>query len=102
MNPVLPVGETAPPQIWQSNRTELVRFVAGRVNDATLADDIVHDVLLRALSQIGTLENPAKLRAWLFRITRHAIIDHYRARRPSWRAAWRPCSAPFPRPTAKR
>jgi RNA polymerase sigma-70 factor (ECF subfamily) len=79
----LPLGEATPPQIWQSYRAELVRFVAGRVNDATIADDIVHDVLLKAFSQLGTLENRAQLRAWLFRITRNAIVDHYRARRPT-------------------
>lgn len=70
-------------QLWQGYRAELVRFVTRRVNDATLADDIVHDVLVKALSQLGTLDNLAKLRAWLFRITRNAIVDHYRARRPT-------------------
>jgi RNA polymerase sigma-70 factor (ECF subfamily) len=81
---MLPTDEAAPrEEIWQSYRAELVRFVAGRVNDATLADDIVHDVFLKALSQIESLQNAGKLRAWLFRITRNAIADYYRARRPT-------------------
>jgi RNA polymerase sigma-70 factor (ECF subfamily) len=77
------LDEAAPPEVWQSYRAELVRFVARRVNDATLADDIVHDVFVKALSQIGKLEDSARLRAWLFGITRNAIADHYRARRPT-------------------
>ena len=83
--PVRPVQQPAEPaaQAWQSYRAELVRFVLARVRDPAAADDIVHDTLLKALAQIGTLEDPAKLRAWLYRITRNAIVDHYRARRPA-------------------
>lgn len=80
---VLPLGEVPPSQLWQGYRAELVRFVNRRVNDPTAADDIVHDVLVKALSQLATLDDRAKLRAWLFRITRNAIVDHYRARRPT-------------------
>ncbi len=68
---------------WQRYRGELVRFVGSRMGDAAAADDIVHDVLLKALARIDTLEDPARLRGWLYRITRNAIVDHYRARRPA-------------------
>ena len=71
------------PQTWESYRAELVRFVGSRVSDGAAADDIVHDVLLKALSQIDTLEDPGRLRGWLYRITRNAVVDHYRHRRPS-------------------
>ncbi len=82
VSPMPPLAATAT-QTWQSYRAELVRFVLARVSDAAAADDIVHDVLLKALSHLETLEDPARLRAWLYRITRNAIVDHYRARRPS-------------------
>jgi len=68
---------------WEPLRAELVRFVASRVGDASAADDIVHDVLLRALDQLAGPEPPAHLRAWLYRVTRNAIVDYYRARRPT-------------------
>ena len=83
VSPMPSLAAASPEQTWQSHRAELFRFVLGRVRDEALADDIVHDVLLKALSQIDTLEDPARLRAWLYRITRNAIVDHYRARRPS-------------------
>ena len=71
------------PPAWESLRTELVRFVRSRVGDGAAADDIVHDVLLRALRELEGPEPPAHLRSWLYRVTRNAIVDHYRARRPS-------------------
>ena len=71
------------PPTWESLRKELVRFVRSRVGDGAAADDIVHDVLLRALRELDGPEPPAHLRSWLYRVTRNAIVDHYRARRPS-------------------
>lgn len=75
-----PDADLAPPA-WQDLRTELVRFVRARVADEAAADDIVHDVLLRALRELEGPEPPVHLRGWLYRVTRNAIVDHYRARR---------------------
>jgi len=72
----------AAPPAWQSLRAELVRFVRSRVADEAASDDIVHDVLLRALGELEGPRPPLHLRAWLYRVTRHAIVDHYRRRRP--------------------
>ena len=68
---------------WQAHRAELVRFVEARVRDRATAEDIVQDVLLRAYGRADTLREPGSLQAWLYRITRNAIVDHYRARRPA-------------------
>ena len=68
---------------WQVYRAALVRFVRSRVNDAETAEDIVHDVLVKAYARRDTLRSEEKLDAWLFQMTRNAIVDHYRARRPS-------------------
>ena len=72
-----------PAQAWAAHREQLVRFVASRVRDASTAEDIVHDVLLRGYQRADTLRDPESLQAWLYRITRNAIVDHYRARRPA-------------------
>ena len=68
---------------WQDYRGALVKFVRTRVNDATAAEDIVHDVLVRAYERRETLRDEAKTGAWLFQMTRNAIVDHYRSRRPA-------------------
>lgn len=67
---------------WERLRAELVRFVGARVRDAAVADDIVHDVLVRAIDHLAGPSPPVHLEAWLYRVTRNAIVDHYRARRP--------------------
>jgi RNA polymerase sigma-70 factor (ECF subfamily) len=69
--------------IWQAYRAELFRFVYRRVRDEMLAEDIVHDVFIKAHAHGQDLKDPGKLRPWLYRITRNALVDHHRARRPT-------------------
>jgi RNA polymerase sigma-70 factor (ECF subfamily) len=67
--------------IWHMYRVSLHRFIQQRVGEASVADDILQEVFLRALTRIETLHDPQKLRSWLYQITRHAIIDYYRTQR---------------------
>lgn len=69
--------------LWQTYRAQLFRFVLRRVEDHDTAEDIVHDVLLRAYDRRDTLRDGGKFEPWLYQVTRNAIIDHYRRRRPS-------------------
>jgi RNA polymerase sigma-70 factor (ECF subfamily) len=69
--------------LWRDYRERLVRFITRRVEDPATAEDIAHDVLVRAYQKRDTLRGGAKFEPWLYQITRNAIIDHYRARRPS-------------------
>ena len=68
---------------WQEHRIELYRFVLRRVRDEASAEDIVHDVLVKAYSRQRTLKEPSKLRPWLYQITRNAIVDYYRSQKPA-------------------
>ena len=70
-------------QAVQAHRDELYRFILRRVRDEAAADDIVQEVWLKAYAQQRGLKQPSKLRPWLYQITRNAIVDHYRALRPS-------------------
>ncbi|MDQ7029809.1 MAG: RNA polymerase sigma factor [Ardenticatenia bacterium] len=51
------------------------RYLTG---DASLAEDIVHDVVVKALKAQDTLRDGAPLRPWIFAILRNTVIDHYR------------------------
>lgn len=64
-------------------RAALFRFVHARVRDHAAAEDIVHDVLLRAMERGSQLRDGAKVAPWLYQMTRNAIVDHHRARKPS-------------------
>ena len=47
------------------------------------AEDVLQDALLRALRAYPRLRHADHLRAWLYRVTTTAAIDHHRARRAS-------------------
>lgn len=62
---------------------QLRGFVRARISDAADAEDVAQEVFLKAFRARGTLRDPARLNAWLYRTARTAIIDHYRRRRPT-------------------
>ena len=45
--------------------------------DRARAEDLVQETLTRALEKSGSLQSPAALRSWLFRIAHNATVDHY-------------------------
>lgn len=65
-------------RIWNTYHSRLRGFVQNRVGDASLADDILQDVFVRIQTRLGTLRDDAKIQSWMYRITRNAIIDHFR------------------------
>jgi RNA polymerase sigma-70 factor (ECF subfamily) len=67
--------------IWNEYHNKLHRFIQGRVSDASIADDILQEVIIKVHSRINTLKDSNKIQNWLYRITRNAIIDHYRAQK---------------------
>ncbi|MBO3749998.1 sigma-70 family RNA polymerase sigma factor [Streptosporangiaceae bacterium NEAU-GS5] len=59
-------------------RTRLVAFVARRIDRPDDAEDIVQDVLMRIGRSAETLRDIERLEAWVYQITRNAIIDYQR------------------------
>lgn len=57
-------------------------FIAARVRDPHAAEDILQDVYLKIHARIGTLRDDERAGAWVYRIARNAIADHYRGQRP--------------------
>lgn len=64
--------------IWQDFHARLLAFIARRVPDRDNAEDILQEVMLRIHRHAGELEHTAAVGAWIHRITRNAIADHYR------------------------
>ncbi len=56
--------------------TSFARWLVGSVQEA---DDLVHEVVLRALENAETIDDPTRLRAWLFRTARYTRVDIFRA-----------------------
>lgn len=71
-------------------RRRLVAFARTFVGEQGAAEDVAQETLMRAGARFGELRQPDRADAWLFRICRHAAIDHVRARRVRQRVwgAW--------------
>ena len=65
--------------IWKAYQAGLLGFIRRRVDNPAAAEDILQDVFVRVLTRIDTLTDAGKIKGWLYRIARNAIIDHYRA-----------------------
>ena len=66
-------------EIWQQVHNDLRAFIVKRVSEETEIDDILQEVFLRIHRRIDGLKDPRRIVSWVYPITRHAIIDHYRA-----------------------
>lgn len=69
----------ANPQKWlELYGTLLYQYTLPRVNDSTVAEDLVQDTFLSALKGLEGYKGVASEKNWLFTILKNKIIDHYR------------------------
>ncbi len=72
-------GMPAPTEhAWEELSRKLFAFIRRRVSDDELANDLVQDVFVRIHKGLGQLEDDQKLFAWVFRVARNTVADHYR------------------------
>ena len=69
--------------VWKEYHSKLLAFIAERVGDRSAAEDILPDVFAKIHSRMDSLQEEEKLESWLYQITRNAVIDFYRTRKPS-------------------
>ncbi|WP_166843827.1 sigma-70 family RNA polymerase sigma factor [Isoptericola sp. BMS4] len=68
--------------IHGAHAAALHRFVARLVPDDADAEDVVQEALLRLWRHPDVLERPEEsVRAWLFTVARHLVVDHLRSAR---------------------
>ncbi|ETX00807.1 MAG: hypothetical protein ETSY1_09870 [Candidatus Entotheonella factor] len=68
-------------QVWQDYRCELERFLRSRISNPEDAEDLLQDIMIKTYQQLHTVQDPSKLRSWLFQVTRNAVVDYYRQSR---------------------
>lgn len=83
--------------LWQGHKDRLRDYIAKRVRDRHIADDILQDVFLKAHANLHTVTSSGSVSAWLFRVTANAIADYYRTYRPA-----EDLPEDFPAPTQER
>lgn len=64
--------------VWESVQPGLRRFVYSRVRDLSLTEDLLHDAFLKVRLKMDTVEDPNKMKSWIYQVTRNLIADHYR------------------------
>lgn len=70
-------------QAWAAHHAELQQWLAHRLNDAVSAQDLLHDVFLKAMRQGRRFCGVSNPRAWLFEVTRNTLTDHMRRSHPT-------------------
>lgn len=68
--------------VYSQYRSQLLAFIQQRLGDRDLAQDVLHDVFVKIVGRQDCLKEPAKITAWLYQVTRNAIIDRLRSSRP--------------------
>ena len=69
-------------EVYSQYRSRLLAFIQQRVGDRDLAEDVLHDVFVKIVGREECSKDPAKMPAWLYQVTRNAIIDRFRSHRP--------------------
>ena len=71
--------------IYDHYLPKIYRFILMKVSRREEAEDITHQVFLKAWTSIGThySEMDLPFSSWLYRIAKNAVIDHYRRERPT-------------------
>lgn len=64
---------------YLAERPRLIGWLNGKIGKEE-AEDILHDVIVRSLVNLDSLEGVRDLTAWLWQATRNAVIDCWRKR----------------------
>ncbi len=70
--------EATTAHIWREFRDRLKRFILKSIQNSQDAEDILQEVFLRIHRRLHTVRDRTKLTAWIYQITRNAIVDHVR------------------------
>jgi len=63
---------------WDLHEPELRNYLYRQIGDPVMAEDILQDVFVKALAKLDVFCKLDNSRAWLFRVAKNRIIDHYR------------------------
>lgn len=65
-------------QVLEEMAVPLKSFVRKHIANEQDAEEITQDVLLKIFNGANSLKDDSRIHAWIYRITRNAIIDYYR------------------------
>ncbi len=69
-------------ELYRAYAADLQRFIASKVGDPTLAQDLTSTVFLKALRWLREDQSAASARGWLYATARTTIVDYWQAQSP--------------------
>lgn len=70
-----PDRQPVTPEALEALRNDLLRFATMQLRDAHLAEDLVQDTILTALTKAHQFAGRSSLKTWVFTILRNNVID---------------------------
>src|SRR5579859_456672 len=70
-------------EIYRAYAADLQRFIANKIGDPTLAEDLTSMIFLKALRWLREDQSPKSVRGWLYATARTTIVDHWQAQSQS-------------------
>ena len=59
----------------------LRNYLRRQVDDPSIAEDLVQDIFVKAVTAINSNRVPSNLTGWLYAVARTTVVDYYRSRR---------------------
>ena len=72
-------SEEAVEQLYYRYRRPLYAYLNRMLNnDSTTADDMFQELWIKVINKIGSYQESGRFSAWLFRIARNQVLEHFR------------------------
>ena len=68
--------------LWDELSKPLLRYIKTKVKSPNDAEDILQTVFVKIYTELANVNDPGKIRQWIYCVTRNAVVDHYRAHKP--------------------
>lgn len=81
--PSMSESESRVAEAYAELRHALLAYLRKHTGDAQVAEDLLHDVVIKALAATrDEAQAPQNLTGWLYAVARNAAMDHHRRHRP--------------------
>jgi len=69
-------------EIYEQFRKPLLYFILKNVSNKNVAEDLLHEVFIKAYTNFDSLKEKEKIQSWLYKIASNTITDYFRKKRP--------------------
>ena len=68
-------------QLYEKFRKPLLYYIMKNVANKSVAEDLLHEVFIKAHKSFASLDDKQKVQSWLYKITSNTIIDYFRKKK---------------------